>query len=60
MARRPRALQFDEIGYWSQVKLSVLDEYAKPYNEILRAKKLHPVYIDAFAGAGHHFSKASG
>ncbi len=60
MAKRPRTLQFDEIGYWSQVKLSILDEYAKPYNEILRAKKLHPVYIDAFAGAGHHVSKIGG
>jgi len=52
-----RTLQFDEIGYWSEVKLSILDEYARPYNVILRAKKLHPVYIDAFAGAGHHVSK---
>ena len=60
MAKPLRALQFDEIGYWSKVKLSILDEYAKPYNEILRAKNLHPVYIDAFAGAGHHVSKNSG
>lgn len=53
-------LQFDQIGYWSEVKLSILNEYAKPYNEILRARKLHPVYIDAFAGAGHHIAKRSG
>jgi len=52
-----RTLQFDEIGYWSEVKLSILDEYARPYNLILRANKLHPIYIDAFAGAGHHVSK---
>jgi three-Cys-motif partner protein len=55
-----RTLQFDEIGYWSEVKLSVLNDYAKPYNTILRANKLHPVYIDAFAGAGHHISKDRG
>jgi three-Cys-motif partner protein len=53
-------LQFDEIGYWSEIKLSILNEYAKAYNTILRAKKLRPVYIDAFAGAGHHLSKSSG
>jgi len=55
-----RTLQFDEIGYWSEVKLSILNDYAKPYNTILRANKLHPVYVDAFAGAGHHISKNSG
>jgi three-Cys-motif partner protein len=60
MAKRSSLLEFDEIGYWSQVKLSILNEYAKPYNEILRAKKLKTVYIDAFAGAGHHFAKESG
>ncbi len=53
-------LQFDEIGYWSEIKLSILHEYAKAYNTILLAHKLHPVYIDAFAGAGHHVSKGSG
>jgi three-Cys-motif partner protein len=60
MAKRPRSLEFDEIGYWSEVKLAILDEYAKPYNEILKAKKLKTVYVDAFAGAGHHISKGSG
>ena len=42
------------------MKLSILDEYAKPYNEIILSKGLHPVYIDAFAGAGHHFVRGSG
>ena len=60
MAKSGRVLEFDEIGIWSQVKLSILNEYAKPYNEILRSRKLHPVYIDAFAGAGHHHAKGSG
>ena len=58
--KKPRILEFDEIGYWSEVKLSILEEYARPYNQILRSKKLITVYIDAFAGAGHHIAKGSG
>lgn len=57
--KRP-ALEFDEIGYWSEVKLSILEEYAKPFTQILRRKNLVPIYVDAFAGAGHHLGKASG
>jgi three-Cys-motif partner protein len=55
-------LKIDEIGYWSEVKLSILEKYAKPYNQILRSQKpqLHPIYIDGFAGAGHHRAKGSG
>lgn len=52
-------LRIDEIGYWSEVKLSILEEYASPYNLILRSKNFHPIYIDAFAGAGHHKAKDS-
>lgn len=59
MANLARSLEFDEIGYWSEVKLSILDEYAKPYNTILHSKGLKSVYIDAFAGAGHHIAKDS-
>lgn len=58
--KSPRLLEFDEIGYWSEVKLSILQEYAKPYNQILRSKNLTTVYIDAFAGAGHHLAKSTG
>jgi len=58
--KKPRLLEFDEIGYWSEVKLSILEEYARPYNQILRSNKLTTVYIDAFAGAGHHLAKGSG
>ena len=60
MARPQGTLQFDEIGYWSQIKLAILGEYAKPYNTILSSKRLHTVYIDAFAGAGHHLAKKTG
>lgn len=52
-------LKIDEIGYWSEIKLSILEEYAKPYNQILLSHQLHPVYIDGFAGAGHHLAKGS-
>jgi len=55
-------LQFDEIGYWSEIKLEIVKEYARAYSTILTAQKspsLHHVYIDAFAGAGIHLKKAT-
>ena len=58
-----RALKFDEIGYWSEVKLAIVKEYAAAYSNILTAQekpKLHHVYVDAFAGAGAHVSKTTG
>jgi three-Cys-motif partner protein len=54
--------QFDRIGYWSEVKLEILKKYAAAYSTILAAQKnppLHHVYIDAFAGAGVHLSRAT-
>jgi len=50
----------DEIGYWSEIKLDIVREYAAAYSRILDARKspsLHHIYIDAFAGAGMHISK---
>jgi three-Cys-motif partner protein len=52
-------LKIDDIGYWSEVKLSILDEYAKPYNQITHKHRLKTVYIDGFAGAGRHRAKKS-
>jgi three-Cys-motif partner protein len=52
-------LKIDEIGYWSEIKLSILEKYAKPYNQILLSHQLRPIYIDGFAGAGHHKAKGS-
>ncbi|MGA2673955.1 MAG: three-Cys-motif partner protein TcmP [Terracidiphilus sp.] len=52
-------MKIDEIGYWSEVKLSILEEYATPYNRILLSHQLRPIYIDGFAGAGHHKAKGS-
>ena len=55
-------LKFDEIGHWSEIKLEILKEYARAYSTILAAQRQTPlfhVYIDAFAGAGQHFSRTS-
>jgi three-Cys-motif partner protein len=52
---------FDEIGYWSELKLEIVKKYAAAYSTILTAQgNLYHVYIDAFAGRGMHLSKASG
>ena len=61
----PRRTEFelDEIGPWSEIKLDILREYATTYSKILAAQttpRLHHIYIDGFAGAGVHVSKASG
>lgn len=55
--------QFEEIGYWSELKLEIVKEYAQPYSRILAAQRkppLHHIYIDAFAGSGVHVSETSG
>jgi three-Cys-motif partner protein len=49
--------EFDEIGYWSEIKLDIVREYAAAYSRILTSKNLPHIYIDAFAGAGQHISK---
>lgn len=56
-------MRFDEIGYWSEVKLDIVKEYAAAYSRILSSQKspsLHHIYIDAFAGSGIHISKSTG
>lgn len=55
-----RAVEFDDIGYWSEVKLDIVRDYASAYSTILTKKNLRHVYIDAFAGAGQHLSRATG
>jgi three-Cys-motif partner protein len=59
----PNEMRFDQIGYWSEIKLDIIKEYAAAYSTILSAQKkpgLHHVYIDAFAGGGLHKSRTSG
>lgn len=56
-------LPYDEIGYWSEIKLEIIKDYAQAYSQILssqRQTQFEHVYIDGFAGAGRHVSKASG
>jgi three-Cys-motif partner protein len=56
-------LQFDEIGYWSEIKLEILKNYARAYSTILSAREnpsFYHIYIDAFAGAGVHVSETTG
>jgi three-Cys-motif partner protein len=52
--------EFDEIGYWSEIKLEIVRDYASAYARILNSKNLPYIYIDAFAGAGQHISKGTG
>ncbi|MEE9614309.1 MAG: three-Cys-motif partner protein TcmP [Thermodesulfobacteriota bacterium] len=54
-------LKFDEIGYWSEIKLNIIKEYAAAFSKIMSAQKgFYHIYIDAFAGAGMHVSKTTG
>jgi three-Cys-motif partner protein len=52
----------DIVGYWTEIKLQILQEYANAYAQILRSQQAikHVAYIDGFAGAGAHISKESG
>jgi hypothetical protein len=51
-------VKLDKIGYWSEVKLDIVREYAGTYSKILanqmykgRPRFTH-CYIDGFAGRG--------
>lgn len=56
----PLPLEFDEIGYWSELKLEIVEKYGAAYTAILSKQRLKRYYIDAFSGAGVHISKTSG
>jgi len=49
-----------QIGYWSEIKLDIINEYAQAYSAIL-SKQTRPalkhVYVDGFSGSGVHQSK---
>jgi three-Cys-motif partner protein len=56
-------LQFDKIGYWSEIKLDIIKKYAAAYSQIftgMKQAKFSHVYIDAFAGSGVHISRETG
>jgi three-Cys-motif partner protein len=59
---RKAVLKFDEVGYWSEIKLDIVREYATAYSHNLSAQvrpKFCHIYIDAFAGPGVHISRTS-
>ena len=58
------ALEHDEIGVWSEIKLEIIKKYAAAYTTVMEAQRrdrisrLRWLYIDGYAGSGHHVSKA--
>jgi len=52
-------LVFDEIGFWSEIKLDIIQKYASAYSRIMASRFYH-IYIDAFAGSGKHISEKTG
>ncbi len=53
-------VQFDEIGYWSELKLEIVQKYAAAYSTILSNQPLWHAYIDAFSGPGVNISRQTG
>ena len=53
-------MAYDTVNYWSEIKLEIVRDYASAYSTILsRRPRLYHMYIDAFAGAGVHISRAT-
>jgi three-Cys-motif partner protein len=58
----PMSERLEVVGYWTEIKLNIVKEYANAYSKIM-SKQGHIryyAYIDAFAGAGTLKSKESG
>ena len=53
-------MEFDKIGYWSELKLEIIRKYAQAYSTILSKQRLKHMYVDGFSGAGEHISRATG
>jgi three-Cys-motif partner protein len=49
--------KFDEIGYWSELKLEIVEKYGSAYTSTFKNNRLKKYYIDGFSGAGVHLSK---
>jgi three-Cys-motif partner protein len=60
------AVEHDEIGIWSEVKLAIIKEYASTHTKIMEAQRRERIpslrwfYVDGYAGSGHHISKTRG
>jgi three-Cys-motif partner protein len=54
--------RLDVVGNWTEIKLQILQDYAKAYAQVLQNQRSikHVAYIDGFAGAGEHISRQSG
>lgn len=54
--------KLDQVGVWTEVKLQIMRDYSTAYAAILSKQSAirHYAYIDGFAGAGTHISKATG
>ena len=53
--------EFDEIGYWSELKLDIVEKYGAAYTAAFKNRpRLKKYYIDGFSGAGAHVSKQTG
>jgi three-Cys-motif partner protein len=52
--------KFDEIGYWSELKLEIVEKYGAAYTTAFAgARNLKKYYIDGFSGAGVHISRTT-
>jgi three-Cys-motif partner protein len=50
--------KFDQIGYWSELKLEIIEKYGAAYTKAFANRpNLKKYYIDAFSGPGVHVSK---
>ena len=49
-------VEYDIIGFWSEIKLSIIKEYASAYSSIVSSKGFYHIYVDAFAGPGEQIS----
>ena len=50
--------KFDEIGYWSELKLEIIEKYGAAYTAVFaNFLNLKKYYIDGFSGAGVHVVK---
>jgi three-Cys-motif partner protein len=57
-----RDFQLDEIGYWSELKLEIVEKYGQAYTKAFTTLGAHlkKYYIDGFSGAGVHLSRRTG
>jgi three-Cys-motif partner protein len=52
-------VEHDTIGFWSEIRLEIIREYASAYSRILTKNGFWHAYIDAFASSGQHLSRQS-